>query len=360
MFLTSGSPFSLYLGIEKPPERKDSKSKKKKSSNRENKDPKVRWLYWKIIGAKCWCYITHYHILYCTAVWYAENSCNIFTVCVFFTLSKGMIEYLKSTFVLWVWEKYYSICFVFQQVKEIVKEYSGSALVNSPKLSSNTNSTHKSTLTKTYDSTIDKNYNSIHNKSYESTYDRTVDSSRNTDYENVMHRSRDSPVGKYDSLVSKSHDSPVSKSNSSYDAIKNKYVNFESSSVVNRSTVYDSKKVNSSYESTPPKIYNDASPKKISSYGSSPRSPTRLDSRRSRSPDTPNNSYGRSSALDTTHNTSYSRSSALDSSHNSSFNTSYSSTFNTSSSTVINTGTSTNQSSSSIFRKSPSPARLSS
>lgn len=37
----SGSPFSLYLGIEKPPERKDSKSKKKKSSNRENKDPKV-------------------------------------------------------------------------------------------------------------------------------------------------------------------------------------------------------------------------------------------------------------------------------------------------------------------------------
>lgn len=41
MLLTSGSPFSLYLGIEKPPERKDSKSKKKKSSNRENKDPKV-------------------------------------------------------------------------------------------------------------------------------------------------------------------------------------------------------------------------------------------------------------------------------------------------------------------------------
>ncbi|KAK3870873.1 hypothetical protein Pcinc_023943 [Petrolisthes cinctipes] len=282
-----GSPFSLYLGIEKPPERKDSKSKKKKSSNRENKDPK--------------------------------------------------------------------------QVKEIVKEYSGSALVNSPKLSSNTNSAHRSTLTKTYDSTIDKNYNSIHNKSYESTYDRTLDSSRDTDYENVMHRARESPVGKYDSLVSKSHDSSVSKNNSSYDAIKNKYVNFESSSVVNRSTVYDSKKVNSSYESTPPKIYNDASPKKLSSYGSSPRSPTRLESRRSRSPDTHNTSYGRSSALDSTHNSSYNRSSALDSSHNSSFNTNYSSSFNTSSSTVINTGTSTtNQSSSSIFRKSPSPARLSS
>ncbi|XP_045132539.1 filamin-B-like isoform X2 [Portunus trituberculatus] len=254
-----GSPFSLYLGIEKPPERKDSKSKsKKKSSNRENKDPKYG--------------------------------------------------------------------------KEIVKEYSGSALVSSPKLHSSRNtsdSNYKSTLTKTYDSTLDKNY--------ESTYSRDSPG-RSRNYENVLHRSYDAPVSK----------TPNSTGSSTYDSVKNKYSNYETTTV-NRSTVYDSsvstsnKKTSSSYDYdsvSPPKL--NSTPKKVTLYDASPpSSPSRLVARRSRSPEGINNSHHRSTALD--------------SSYNSSFNSTYDSSFNTTTSTVINT-----KSSSSVFNKSSSPARLSS
>uniref|UniRef100_A0A0P4WG12 Calponin-homology (CH) domain-containing protein n=1 Tax=Scylla olivacea TaxID=85551 RepID=A0A0P4WG12_SCYOL len=253
-----GSPFSLYLGIEKPPERKDSKSKsKKKSSNRENKDPKYG--------------------------------------------------------------------------KEIVKEYSGSALVSSPKLHSSHNtsdSNYKSTLTKTYDSTLDKNY--------ESSYSRDSPG-RSRNYENVLHRSYDAPVSKTNSTGS-----------STYDSVKNKYSNYETTTV-NRSTVYDSSVSTSNkkssttydYDSVPPPKLN-STPKKVTLYDASPpSSPSRLVARRSRSPEGINNTHHRSTALD--------------SSYNSSFNSTYDSSFNTTTSTVINT-----KSSSSVFNKSSSPARLSS
>lgn len=218
-----------------------------------------------------------------------------------------------------------------QYTKEIVKEYSGSALVSSPKLRSSTNTTdsnYKSTLTKTYDSTLDKNY--------ESTYSRDSPG-RSRNYENVPHRSYDAPVSK------------INNSSSTYDSVKNKYSNYESS-VVNRSTVYDSsvttnKKSSSTYDSvSPPKL--NSTPKKVTLYDASPPlSPSRLVSRRSRSPEGLTNSHHRTSALD--------------SSYNSSFNSTYDSSFNTSTSTVINTAVS-NKSTTSVFTKSPSPARLSS
>lgn len=222
--------------------------------------------------------------------------------------------------------------FYLQHSKEIIKEYQSSALVNSERMNSSdiNDSSHKSALTKTYDSTLDRSYENIHNKSYESTANRSFDSNHSKDYENVLHKSYDSPSSKLNTSLNK-YDASVSRNSSSYDAINSKYSNFESSAIINRSTVYDSssKNVGNIRESTPPKICYDSSPKRVSIYESSPSSPSKLDLSR------------RSSGHD-----------------EASFNSSYNSTFNTSSSTVINTGISTSKSS--RFSKSPSPARLSS
>ncbi|XP_037777486.1 filamin-A-like [Penaeus monodon] len=244
-----GSPFSLYLGIERPPDRKDSKSKKKTSS----KEKKT---------------------------------------------SKDM--------------------------KEIVKEYSASSLLNSPRYSSSSNDSpyKSSSLSKTYDS-------NTQSKAYE-TGNRSVNSS-------II---KNSPEKTYDSKYeppSKAFDSSVSKGSSSYEAIDNKYVNFESSTIVSRCSAVDSsKKHSSSYDALHSKITHEDSPskkgyemptsaRKSLTFGSSPASPTRI--------------------------SSYSKSSALDSSYNSSFDSS----FNTSTSTVINTNKSTL-----AFNKAASPTRLSS
>ncbi|XP_042865445.1 filamin-A-like isoform X5 [Penaeus japonicus] len=310
-----GSPFSLYLGIEKPPERKDSKSKKK-SSSRENKTSK--------------------------------------------------------------------------DAKEIVKEYSGSSLMNSPRYSSSSNdSPYKSTsLTKTYDSntqskaydtsTVNRSVNSSITKTFspEKTYDsntqskayetstvnRSVNSSitktfspektydSNTQskaYEtSTVNRSVNSSITKtfspektYDSKYespSKVHDSSVNKSSSSYDTINNKYVNFESSTIVSRSSAFDSsKKLSSSYDHS--KItHEDSPPKKGYEMPSSARKSLTFESSPATSP---------------SKTSTYSRSGALDSSYNSSFDSS----FNTSTSTVINTNKSTL-----AFNKASSPSRLSS
>ncbi|XP_047474159.1 filamin-C-like [Penaeus chinensis] len=243
-----GSPFSLYLGIERPPDRKDSKSRKKTSS-KETKTSK--------------------------------------------------------------------------DVKEVVKEYSGSSLLNSPRYSSSSNdSPYKSSnLSKTYDS-------NTQSKAYE-TGNRSVNSSIT---KNSLEKTYDS---KYDP-PSKAFDSSVSKGNSSYEAINNKYVNFESSTIVSRSSAFDSsKKHSSSYDAPHSKItHEDSLSKKGYEMPTSARKSLTFESSPATSP---------------TRISSYSKSSALDSSYNSSFDSS----FNTSTSTVINTNKST-------FNKAASPTRLSS
>ncbi|XP_068231445.1 filamin-A isoform X3 [Palaemon carinicauda] len=205
-----------------------------------------------------------------------------------------------------------------KDMKEIVKEYSSSALaVNSPRLSlSSLDTSHnRSTLSKVYDSTVNESYDSSLSKTYKSTIDKSYDTVDSSSYEPVLIPSN------------RMHDSSVMKSSSTYENINNKYADFESSSIVNRSSVLESStKKTSTYESVSPKPLYSSSPKKISTYESSPSSPSKLELKNS----------------------------TLDSSHNSSFN----STFNTSTSTVINTGITSK--SSSIFNKSSSPGRLSS
>ncbi|ROT70240.1 Filamin-A [Penaeus vannamei] len=247
-----GSPFSLYLGIERPPDRKDSKAKKKTSS-KEGKTSK--------------------------------------------------------------------------EVKEIVKEYSGSSLLNSPRYSSSSNDSpyKSSTLTRTYDS-------NTQSKVYEtSAVNRSVNSSI----------TKSSPDKSYDSKndsPSKAFDSSVSKGSSSYEAINNKYVNFESSTIVSRSSTFDSsKKHSSSYDVPHSKISHEDFPSK-KGY----EMPT--SARKSLT-------FEPSPATSPTKSSSYSKSTALDSSYNSSFD----STFKTSTSTVINTNKS-----SLAFNKAASPTRLSS
>ncbi|KAK7078292.1 hypothetical protein SK128_011992, partial [Halocaridina rubra] len=223
-----GSPFPLYIGIEKPPERKDSKAKKKKSSSRENKDPK--------------------------------------------------------------------------EMKEVVKEYTSSDLLKtSPRLSlggTTVSSDVRTSLSKIYDSSVNDSHESSFNKTYKSTLNKSFDEVDSKPYETVL-----SPSNRL-------YDSSFSKSSSTYENINNKYANFESSSVINRSSMLDSsssKKMNT-YESTPPKPIYNSSPKKTS-FDLSPSSPSKFES-------------------------------------------SFNSTFNTSS-TVMNKSSST-------FNKSSSPARLSS
>ncbi|XP_066943284.1 filamin-A isoform X1 [Macrobrachium rosenbergii] len=206
-----------------------------------------------------------------------------------------------------------------KDMKEIVKEYSSSALVtNSPRLSlSSLNTSHnKSTLSKVYDSTVNDSYDSSISKTYKSTVDKSYDTVDSSSYEPVLVPSN------------RMQDSSVMKSSSTYENINNKYANFESSSIVNRSSILESStKKTSTYESVSPKPIYSSSPKKISTYEVSPSSSSKLELKNS----------------------------TLDSSHNSSFN----STFNTSTSTVINTGITTSKSSS-VFNKASSPGRLSS
>nr|XP_045601850.1 filamin-A-like isoform X1 [Procambarus clarkii] len=363
-----GSPFSLYLGIEKPPERKDSKSKKKKSSSRENKDPKnpkeivkeytgsalvnsprlsnpdssdpnykstLTKTYDSTLNKS---YDSSHNKSHDTSINKSyETSINKSYDS---STKKRYDSSIQKVYDSPVKKSYDSPVKVYDSPVKVydspVKVYDSPVKVydspvkksyDSPvkkSYDSPVKKSHDSPVKKSYDTSINKNYESVHNKVYESTVNRSYDSDQNKKYDVVPHSTYDSPAVRYESTPNKTYDSSVTKTSSStYDAIDNKYVNFESTSVVNRSTVYDSseRNVGGAYESSPPRVTYESTPKKTSTHDSSPPSPSRLDLSRSRSP--------------------------------SGFNSS----FNTSSSTVINTGITTK--SSSVF-KSSSPGRLSS